>query len=101
MILKTFFNHGPISHMVSSSPFFDLTRLTLLSPARVHAVSLEPREIEWLRAIGIFEGQEVTVLRRAPLGGPLHVRTGSGGEFALCRSLALSIHVHPKDEVRR
>ncbi len=71
----------------------DLTRLVLHEPARVRAVRLDSREVEWLRAIGIFEGQSITVLRRALLGGPLHVRTGSGGEFALCRSLARAIDV--------
>ena len=33
------------------------------------------------------------VLRRAPFGGPVHVRTSSGGEFALDRRIALAIEV--------
>jgi ferrous iron transport protein A len=45
----------------------------------------------WLRAIGISEGEQVIVLRSAAFGGPIHVRTNSGGEFALHRSLAASI----------
>jgi ferrous iron transport protein A len=41
----------------------------------------------------MFEGQRVTVVRRGVFGGPLHVRTGSGGEFAIDARLALSIQV--------
>jgi ferrous iron transport protein A len=50
-------------------------------------------ELQWLRAIGLFEGQRVTVLRRAPWGGPLHVRVSSGGEFAVDRAIAAEIDV--------
>ena len=57
--------------------------------------ALEAELAEWLRAVGIAEGEEVMVLRRGAFGGPLHVRTGSGGEFALHRSLARSILVSP------
>ena len=45
----------------------------------------------WLRAVGIGERERVTVLRRAAFGGPIHVRTSSGGEFALHRALAASV----------
>lgn len=55
--------------------------------------ALEAELAEWLRAVGIAEGEQVTVLRRGAFGGPIHVRTGSGGEFALHRSLARSILV--------
>jgi len=44
-------------------------------------------------AVGVFEGEAIMVLRRAPFGGPLHVRTSSGGEFALDRRIALAIEV--------
>lgn len=70
--------------------------LSVLEPLRealVRSISLEAQESGWLRAIGIFEGQTVTVLRRAFFGGPLQVRTGSGGEFALDRDLAARIGV--------
>ncbi|WP_394845649.1 FeoA domain-containing protein [Pendulispora brunnea] len=65
---------------------------------RVVALELEHDFVEWLRAVGIHEGVRVTVLRRALFGGPIHVRTGAGGEFALNRQLARSIRVeeaHP------
>ncbi len=60
---------------------------------RVVALELEADFVDWLRAVGIHEGERVTVLRRALFGGPIHVRTGSGGEFALNRQLARSIRV--------
>jgi len=49
----------------------------------------------WLRAVGMHEGAEVTVLRRAPFGGPLHLRSSDGGEFAIHRALARCIEVSP------
>lgn len=70
--------------------------LDLLSPAatgRVSAIHLGEAEAAWVRAVGIYEGELVLVLRRAAFGGPLHVRTGCGGEFALDRELAASIEV--------
>ena len=41
------------------------------------------RDAAWLRAIGLGEGATVTVLRRAPLGGPLHLRVSNGAELAV------------------
>lgn len=60
---------------------------------RVATIHLSSAGLGWLRAVGIFEGERVQVLRRAAFGGPLHLRTGSGGEFALDRTLASSIDV--------
>jgi ferrous iron transport protein A len=59
--------------------------------ARVSALALAEREASWLRAVGLGEGVEVTELRRAPFGGPLHLRTGAGAELAV--DLALARHV--------
>ncbi len=61
--------------------------------AQVKALRLEEAELDWVRAVGIFEGERLLVLRRAAFGGPLHVRTRSGGEFALDRRLAAKIVV--------
>jgi ferrous iron transport protein A len=55
---------------------------------RIVTTQLEPDAAAWLAAVGLAEGEEVTVLRRAALGGPLHVRIASGGEFAIARELA-------------
>ena len=63
------------------------------TPVRVVNLQLEEDLGEWLRAVGICEGECLIVLRRAAFGGPVHVRTRSGGEFALNRSLAQSIVV--------
>ena len=71
-----------------------LAQIRVGEPVRVVALALEGELGNWLRAVGISEGEGMTVLRRAAFGGPIHVRTQSGGEFALNRSLARDIHVH-------
>jgi ferrous iron transport protein A len=60
---------------------------------RISALELEGEAAAWLGAVGLHEGEELVVLRRAALGGPLHVRTGGGGEFAVARDVALQIRV--------
>lgn len=45
-----------------------------------------------LRAMGLLEGQDVCILRQAPMGGPLQVRVGSAS-FAMGRALAEMIRV--------
>ena len=72
--------------------------LSTLAPGRrahVTALALAEREASWLRAVGLGEGVEVTVLRKAPFGGPLHLRTGAGAELAV--DLALARHVEVKE----
>jgi ferrous iron transport protein A len=68
-----------------------LATLPVGGSARVIRLLLEDDLAAWLRAVGVAEGERVTVLRRAAFGGPIHVRTASGGEFALNRALARSI----------
>ena len=60
---------------------------------RIARVDVEGEGAAWLGAVGLHEGEEILVLRRAAFGGPLHVRTGSGGEFAVGRDVALQIVV--------
>lgn len=60
---------------------------------RITSVDLEGEAAAWLGAVGLHEGEELVVLRRAALGGPLHVRTGGGGEFAVAREVAQKIAV--------
>lgn len=62
-------------------------------PVAIVAFALEPEVVRWLEAVGISLGEELVVLRRAAFGGPIHVRTSAGGEFALALSLAGSIEV--------
>ncbi|HEU4408325.1 MAG TPA: FeoA family protein [Polyangiaceae bacterium] len=69
--------------------------LTELPPGRegvIEAMGLDGREALGLRAMGVAEGRPVVVLRRAPFGGPLHVRVGDAA-FALDRSLAARVTV--------
>ena len=65
---------------------------------KIVATLLEADLGAWLSAVGLCEGEEVTVLRRAALGGPLHVRTASGGEFAIARELAALLRVVAVEE---
>ena len=81
---------GRAAEVVATQTLSDIPRG---SEVHVVALALEEDLAAWLRAVGIGEGDTLTVLRRAAFGGPIHVRTSSGGEFALNRSLALSIHI--------
>jgi ferrous iron transport protein A len=64
-------------------------------PARIVGFRLDPHEASWLEAVGLSCGGQVTVLRKALFGGPLHIRTGEGGEFAVDRTLASHVDVTP------
>ena len=75
-----------------------LSGLPVGAAGHVATVLLEPREVGWLCAVGISEGTHVTLLRRAPFGGPVHLRTGSGAEFAVDRELAGAVMVEPGSE---
>jgi Fe2+ transport system protein FeoA len=66
----------------------------------VRSLEGDAHELAWLRAVGLFEGQGVTVLRRAPFSGPLHVRVSSGGEFAVDRAIADHIEVGEQEASR-
>ncbi len=62
-------------------------------PLVVVRVDLDPSLRGWLAGVGIVEGEELTLLRRAMLGGPLHVRLAEGGELAVARDVAAQIAV--------
>jgi len=70
-----------------------LSKLRDGQESQVTRLALSPEAATYLRAVGIEEGVRVKVLRRAPLGGPLHVRTSSGAELALDQDLARWIEV--------
>ena len=76
-----------------------LATLDVGATGSVKALRLQEREATWLRAVGLFEGVEVTLLRRAPLGGPLHLRISTGSELALDRELARSVELAPAGAV--
>jgi ferrous iron transport protein A len=88
---------GPLSDLA-------LSNLRAGDSAYVVELALEREMADWLRAVGISERERVTVLRRAAFGGPIHVRTSSGGEFALHAALAASVvtrRTPPEGEVPR
>ena len=70
-----------------------LATLEVGTTAPVRALRLPDREATWLRAVGLYEGIEVTPLRFAPLGGPVHLRTSSGAELAIDLELARAVDV--------
>lgn len=67
----------------------DCPRLRLV---RVRALEGEPRLRERLAEIGFTVGTTVQVLRRAPLGDPVHVAV-RGGSFALRSAEARAVLV--------
>jgi ferrous iron transport protein A len=79
----------------------NLAQIAVGEAAIVTSIGLDPGEADWLRAVGLFEGTHLQLLRRAPFGGPLHVRTGAGAEFAIDRGLARSVAVKKADHVHR
>jgi ferrous iron transport protein A len=70
-----------------------LATATLGHPVVIVLARLDEDVAAWLAAVGLGEGEELTVLRRAALGGPLHVRTKAGGEFAVARAIAARLDV--------
>jgi Fe2+ transport system protein FeoA len=71
----------------------NLASLAVGASAPVTSLALPEREAAWLRAVGLVEGITVTPLRKAPFGGPVHVRLSTGLELALDLSLARSVLV--------
>ncbi len=70
-----------------------LADATLGQLVRITSLGLDADGAAWLGAVGLHEGEELVVLRRAAFGGPLHVRTGAGGEFAVAREVAVLLLV--------
>jgi ferrous iron transport protein A len=60
---------------------------------RITLVDLDVEVTAWLSAVGLYPGEQIVVLRRAAVGGPLHLKVLSGGEFAVARDLARDITV--------
>lgn len=50
---------------------------------------------ERLAALGIMQGRKVRVLRKAALGGPLHIQVGLTTEVAIRRHEAALIFLNP------
>jgi Fe2+ transport system protein FeoA len=60
---------------------------------RIASIQLPDDERHWVDALGLSVGRGVTLLRRAPLNGPLHLRLDTGTEFALGVDLAALMHL--------
>ncbi len=74
-------------------PAATLANVAVGERLRIVAARLDEDVAAWIAAVGLHLGEEVLVLRRAALGGPLHVRTASGGEFAVAREIAACLDV--------
>jgi ferrous iron transport protein A len=77
----------------ASSVHNELATAAVGEHVRILRIAQEDEHAAWLRAVGMHENAEVTVLRKAPFGGPIHLRSADGGEFAIHRDLARCIHV--------
>jgi ferrous iron transport protein A len=75
-----------------------LARVDVGSRVRIASSRLEADISSWLAAVGLAVGEELVVLRRAAFGGPLHVRTASGGEFAVAAEVATCLEVVHVDD---
>ncbi|HVH46537.1 MAG TPA: FeoA family protein [Labilithrix sp.] len=78
-----------------------LANATVGSRVCITSARLDEDMCSWLAAVGLHVGEEVIVLRRAAFGGPLHVRTSSGGEFAVAREVASCLQVTAATEGSR
>ncbi len=73
-----------------------LDRLAPQHSAAITAVRASGMAAERMAALGLLPGRRVAVLRRAPFGGPLHLRIGPT-ELMIRRADARAIlldHVH-------
>lgn len=80
-------------YKLDTMPSLSLADASIGCRVTITGVDLESEAQAWLGAVGLHVGEKLVVLRRAALGGPLHVRTGGGGEFAVAREVARHIAV--------
>jgi ferrous iron transport protein A len=99
--VNTFPGLSPSVSSAASAPTVQDAKLSSASPGqrvRILRIEQDDEHAAWLRAVGMHEDAEVIVLRRAPFGGPIHLRSSDGGEFAIHRDLARCIEVVRVDE---
>jgi ferrous iron transport protein A len=65
-------------------------------PRVIASLDALPEDAAMLDGVGLSPGRTVTVLRRAPFGGPLHVRVDTGVEVAIDRALAEHVKLAPE-----
>lgn len=71
-----------------------LDQLPVGMPATVCYIEAQSEMTARLRALGIKPGNQISVVRRAPLSGPLQIRAGQT-DIILRRTEAAAIHVNP------
>ena len=84
----------PLSMAVPSRPPVQLVDLPLGQAAAIAGVQAQPGLRQRLEAMGLNPGQQVVVLRRAWMRGPLHVRVGMT-ELMLRRRDAACVDLAP------
>ncbi|MDP3276617.1 MAG: FeoA family protein [Deltaproteobacteria bacterium] len=73
-----------------------LDELTLAVPMVIDSIATDASIEARLYALGVRVGESVEVLRRAPLGGAVHVRFASGLELAMDAAIAACVTVRPR-----
>lgn len=71
-----------------------LDELKIGRKAQIDSISNQYRNMDRLYAMGLLPGEEVELVRVAPLGGPIVVRI-MGYELCLRRDCASCIHISP------
>ena len=66
------------------------------APRVIASLDAPAEDAAMLDGVGLSPGRTVTVLRRAPFGGPLHVRVDTGVEVAIDRALAEHVTLAPE-----
>ena len=69
-----------------------LLDLPIGQEATIERLDLDDTDRAMLCAMGLSEGEVISVLRAAIFGGPLHVHVAGTG-FAIAREVARSVHV--------
>ena len=72
----------------------DLSALPLGTTASILGISAEANLEQRLQALGFRSGKQLSIVRKAWLGGPLHVRIGTT-EVIMRRRDAQAIRVQP------
>jgi ferrous iron transport protein A len=77
-LAKFFAMHAPLSVGPHHPPFpLTLEKLSIGESGRVMAINMDGALKKRLFALGLKEGAQVRVLRRAIFGGPMHLRVGT------------------------
>jgi Fe2+ transport system protein FeoA len=78
--------------MNDSTTVQNLSELPKQATARISQIADGHAAEQYLHEIGIRRGDQILMIRKAPFGGPIHVRC-NGQDVALSRNLARNIIV--------